>query len=225
TLIAEKEQWNQVNAVLHAIWNVKPITHYNMFDLESAIKVWLKQFRKHRVFNHGSVREMELHLRDHIEDLIANGHDEQDAFNRAVQEFGDIRGVANEELQNVRPRKSTVNFIMHNMVGNHIKVAVRKFIGQPFFTFLNVFGLAIGLSAGLLISLYVLDELSYDTMFADADRIYRINIDNRSQGEYSEYAAAPGPMAGAIATDCPQVEAVTRFRTVKSVLLREPDAV
>src|SRR5690606_9776232 len=62
-------------------------------------------------------------------------------------------------------------------------------------------------------------------MFADAGRIYRINIDNRSQGEYSEYAAAPGPMAGTIASDCPQVEAVTRFRTVKSVLLRAPDAV
>jgi putative ABC transport system permease protein len=196
-----------------------------MFDLENAIKTWLKQFRKYRSFNHASIREMELHLRDHIDDLIASGYSERDAFKLAVKDFGDIRDVANEEFQNQKPRTSAFGHVMHNMLGNHIKIAVRKFTGQPFFTLLNVFGLAIGMSAGLLIALYIVDELSFDKMFADADRVYRINIDNQTQGEYNEYAAAPGPMANVIASDCPQVEQVTRFRHVSSVLMRKPDAV
>ena len=44
-----------------------------MFDLESAIKSWLKSFSEYRSFDHGSVREMELHIRDHIDDLMAEG--------------------------------------------------------------------------------------------------------------------------------------------------------
>jgi putative ABC transport system permease protein len=72
--------------------------------------------------------------------------------------------------------------------------------------------------------LFIQDEFSFDQMFTDADRIYRINIDNRTNGEYSQYAVAPGPMAGVIDEDCPQIELVTRFRTVGSTLIRTPEA-
>ena len=63
------------------------------------------------------------------------------------------------------------------MFKNHLKIAWRSLKKQPFFTFLNTFGLAIGMSGALLIALYIHDELSYDIMFVDADRIYRINAD------------------------------------------------
>ncbi|HKL90744.1 MAG TPA: hypothetical protein VJ880_06155, partial [Allomuricauda sp.] len=61
------------------------------------------------------------------------------------------------------------------MFKNNIKIAWRSLKKQPFFTFLNIFGLAIGMAGGLLLGLYIYDELSHDTMFADADRIYRVN--------------------------------------------------
>ncbi len=69
------------------------------------------------------------------------------------------------------------------MFSNYIKIAWRSLKKQPFFTFLNTFGLAIGMAGGLLISLYIYDELSYDKMFADADRIYRINADIKFGGD------------------------------------------
>ncbi|UII31060.1 ABC transporter permease [Fulvivirga ulvae] len=191
------------------------------FDLEKAINQWLKTFRKHKAFDDGSVREMEVHLRDHIDDLLAEGYSEQEAFNFAVDEFGEIEGVADQEFMHVKRRTSFAGIHIYR---NYLKIALRGFTRQPFFTFLNIFGLAIGMAGSLLIALYIHDELSFDKMFADADRIYRVNIDNQTSGEYKEYASAPGPMGGVLIQDCPQVEQVTRFREVRSILLKRPEA-
>ncbi len=109
------------------------------------------------------------------------------------------------------------------MFKNHIKIAWRNFKKQPFFTFLNTFGLAIGMAGGLLISLYIYDELSFDTMFADANRIYRINIDNTNGGETNKYASVAAPLGPTLKRDYEQIEMVTRFRNTSSKLLRKTD--
>jgi putative ABC transport system permease protein len=107
------------------------------------------------------------------------------------------------------------------MFKNHIKIALRSIKRQPFFTFLNTFGLAIGMAGGLLISLYIYDELSYDKMFADADRIHRIDADIKFGGDAREFAVTPAPMAEALLNDFSEIELVTRFRTRGSVLVRK----
>ena len=109
------------------------------------------------------------------------------------------------------------------MFKNHIKIAWRSLKKQLFFTFLNTFGLAIGIAGGLLISLYIYDELSYDTMFADADRIHRVNADIKFGGEDRKFAVAPAPMAETIENDFSEVELATRFRTRGSMLVRKSD--
>jgi putative ABC transport system permease protein len=107
------------------------------------------------------------------------------------------------------------------MLKNHIKIAWRSLKKQPFFTFLNTFGLAIGIAGALLISLYIYHELSYDNMFADADRIHRVNADIKFGGEDRKFAVAPAPMAEAIDNDFSEVELATRFRTRGSALIRK----
>ncbi|PWL39956.1 cell division protein FtsX [Flagellimonas aquimarina] len=109
------------------------------------------------------------------------------------------------------------------MFKNHIKIAWRNLKKQPFFTFLNIFGLAIGMAGGLLISLYIYDELSFDKMFADADRIHRINVDIKFGGEAREFAVTPAPLAEAVDNDFTEVELTTRFRTRGSALIRKTD--
>lgn len=109
------------------------------------------------------------------------------------------------------------------MFKNHLKIAWRSLKRQPFFTFLNIFGLAIGIAGGLLISLYIYDELSFDKMFADADRIHRIHSDIKFGGEAREFAVAPAPMAEAVQNDFSEVELAMRFRTQGSLLLRVTD--
>ncbi|WP_430965374.1 ABC transporter permease [Spongiimicrobium sp. 2-473A-2-J] len=106
------------------------------------------------------------------------------------------------------------------MLKTYLKIAWRSLKKQPFFTFLNIFGLAIGIAGGLLISLYILDELSYDAMFADADRIHRVNADIKFGGEAREFAVTPAPMAEAVDNDFSEVELATRFRTRGSVLVK-----
>ncbi len=107
------------------------------------------------------------------------------------------------------------------MFKNYIKIAWRSLKKQPFFTSLNIFGLAIGIAGGLLISLYIYDELSYDTMFTDANRIYRVNADIKFGGPARDFAVQSAPMAATLKNDYPEVELATRFRTVGSMLLKE----
>ncbi|NND80641.1 MAG: FtsX-like permease family protein [Maribacter sp.] len=109
------------------------------------------------------------------------------------------------------------------MFKNHLKIAWRSLKKQPFFTFLNTFGLAIGIAGGLLISLYIYDELSYDRMFADADRIHRIHADIKFGGEDRKFAVTPAPMAEVAQNDFSEVELAMRFRTQGSLLLRKAD--
>ena len=107
------------------------------------------------------------------------------------------------------------------MFKNHIKIAWRSLKKQPFFTFLNTFGLAIGIAGALLIGLYIYDELSYDTMFADADRIHRVHADIKFGGEDRKFAVTPAPMAESVQNDFEEVELAMRFRTRGSMLLRK----
>ena len=107
------------------------------------------------------------------------------------------------------------------MFKNHLKIAWRSLKRQPFFTFLNTFGLAIGITGGLLISLYIYDELSFDKMFADADRIYRIDTDIKFGGAEMKSAESAAPMAETLLNDFSQVESTVRFRDRGSLLLRK----
>jgi putative ABC transport system permease protein len=107
------------------------------------------------------------------------------------------------------------------MFKNHLKIAWRSLKNQSFFTFLNTFGLAIGIAGALLISLYIYDELSFDTMFPDASRIHRLNVDIKFGGEDRKFAVTPAPMADALKNDFSEIETVTRFRTWGSALVRK----
>jgi putative ABC transport system permease protein len=107
------------------------------------------------------------------------------------------------------------------MFKNHIKIAWRSLKKQAFFTFLNTFGLAIGMAGALIISLYIYDELSYDKMFADADRIHRIDADIKFGGAEIKAAESAPPMAGALKRDYSQVESTVRFRSLGSMYVKK----
>ncbi len=110
------------------------------------------------------------------------------------------------------------------MFKNYLKIAWRSLKKQPFFAFLNTFGLAIGMAGALLISLYIHDELGFDKMFADAERIYRIDADIKFGGAEIDASQTSAPMAGTLKRDFPQVQSTVRFRDQGSMLLRKTDA-
>lgn len=107
------------------------------------------------------------------------------------------------------------------MLKNYLKIAWRNLRKHKFYSFLNIFGLSLGLASCLLITLYVVDELSFDRAFANADRIYRVNADIRFGGADMSLAVAPDPLAFTLKKDYPQVEQVVRMRENGSQLVRQ----
>ena len=111
-----------------------------------------------------------------------------------------------------------------SMFKNNIKVSWRSLKRQPFFTSLNAIGLAIGMTGALLIGLFIHDEFNFDHQFKDAERIYRVNIDNKTAGEVNKYAAVSGPLAEVMREDFPHAQLITRFRNTDSKLIRHLEA-
>src|SRR6266700_3858853 len=104
---------------------------------------------------------------------------------------------------------------------NYLKTTLRNFRKNKFYTSLNIIGLAIGLATGLLIMLYVHDELSYDKYNSKADRIYRINNEVKFGGTHAEVAQTPPLIGPEAVNEIPQVEQYTRLRPRGSLLIKK----
>ncbi|MCJ8211254.1 ABC transporter permease [Mucilaginibacter sp. RS28] len=107
------------------------------------------------------------------------------------------------------------------MFRNYIKTAFRSLKKNKGFTFINVFGLALGLAVCLLIVFYVVDELGYDRYNTKADRIYRLNNDIKFGGHEDSYAVIPAPTAAALVSEFPEVENAARFRQTGSFRVKK----
>jgi putative ABC transport system permease protein len=83
---------------------------------------------------------------------------------------------------------------------------------------INILGLSIGMATCLLISLYVLDELSYDRFHEKADRIYRLGADIKFGGSENSYAVSPAPAGAAIMQDYPFIENYARLRETSALV-------
>ena len=104
------------------------------------------------------------------------------------------------------------------MLRNYIKVAFRNMKRHKGFSFINIFGLAIGLSCSLLIFSYVLDELSYDRFHQDADRIYRIITDFKSENSEDRGLLTSYIFAKTLRENYPEKFLVTQIKLRGSVV-------
>ncbi len=79
------------------------------------------------------------------------------------------------------------------MLRNFLLITLRNFRRQKLFSFLNIFGLALGLASAILIFLYVSDELRYDTMQPYYKNTYRIGTTFvNPNGQRFDNTAGPG---------------------------------
>ncbi|WP_208394765.1 ABC transporter permease [Mucilaginibacter gilvus] len=97
------------------------------------------------------------------------------------------------------------------MLRNYFKIAWRNLTKHKAFSFINIFGLAVGIAAFWLIALYVTDELSYDRYNTKADRIVRVVQHGTWDGGGFDFAVTSAPYAGALKSDFPQVEQTARI--------------
>jgi putative ABC transport system permease protein len=109
------------------------------------------------------------------------------------------------------------------MIKNYLKVAWRNLVRKKVFSAINIFGLALGLAIFTLISLYVLDELSYDRYNELANRIYRVNTHIKVNGSEFNDKDTPAPMAGVLSTNYPGIEQAVRIAGGNDMLVKKGD--
>jgi putative ABC transport system permease protein len=107
------------------------------------------------------------------------------------------------------------------MLKNYFKIAFRNLWRNKSFSAINIFGLAIGLAVCLLITLFVIDELSYDKYNLNADRIYRVSSDFKVNGSVFNDRDSPAPMAATMMKEYPQIEVATRLRYNGKTLVKK----
>lgn len=106
------------------------------------------------------------------------------------------------------------------MVTNYLKIAFRSLVKFKGYTAINLLALALGLTAGILIMIYVFDELSFDNFHTKQDRIYRVET-SFSAGPDDEGAndANGWPIGQILRTEFPEVEAVLYTRNASHLMI------
>ena len=108
------------------------------------------------------------------------------------------------------------------MLKNYFKIAIRNITRYKVYSFINIFGLAIGIAVCVLIFLFISDELSYDRFHTKSERIYRVSRSwTNADGEVSLHLGhvAP-PFAPLLANDFPDVvENAVRMLSTDNELL------
>ena len=97
------------------------------------------------------------------------------------------------------------------MLKNYLKVSVRHLLRQPGYAFLNILGLTLGITASLLIILYLFHEVSYDNYHSKADRIYRISSDIKEPDNAFRWAVTQFPLGQTVKNEFAEVDQYVRF--------------
>lgn len=169
-----------------------------------------------------------LHLFSLDEDYDSYCGDMEEAFIKKVQHSTKIE--AHKFILNQLVR-SLPGLILSSIVGgsmmlkNYFKVAFRNLKLNKSYSFINIFGLAIGMASCILIILFVSDELNYDRFHKNYSNIFRANLDSRIGNNELKAAVTPAPMANALLEDFPQVIAATKFSGFGSYQLKYCDKV
>lgn len=107
------------------------------------------------------------------------------------------------------------------MFKNYFSIALRNLWRNKGFSAITIFGLAIGMTTCLLITLFVTDELSYDRFNKKADRIYRINADFFVNGNAFKERYTPSQLGPVLQQEYPNVENYVRFIRQGNILVKK----
>lgn len=167
--------------------------------------------------------EIQNELIDHIcsavEGEMKNGKRFIEAYHHVLHRFGHNTGLRETQQQSIQ----TINQKATIMLSNYLTIAWRNLRKQSFYSLINIFGLAVGVAASLIIVLFIVDELAYDRYNTNADRIYRVEASIKFAGNQFEMAYRPAPEAQALLEDYPEVESVVRMRPSGSYLVKQTD--
>lgn len=109
------------------------------------------------------------------------------------------------------------------MFRNYIKIAFRQLIKHKGFSIINVSGLALGMTACLLMLMFVVNETSYDNFHPKKDRIFRVITDWGKEGSRMKFAGAMPAIAPTLNEEVPEVEAAARVQHINTFIVTDAD--
>jgi putative ABC transport system permease protein len=111
------------------------------------------------------------------------------------------------------------------MIKNYFKTAIRSLSKNKGYSFLNFFGLAIGVAFAGIIFLWVEDEMNYDSSFINKDRIFQVMTNQTYDGVTRTFPSTPGPLAPALVKELPGITNACRMGRNKSLFSIDDKAV
>src|SRR5690349_3159008 len=108
------------------------------------------------------------------------------------------------------------------MLANYFRIAFRNFRNHKLFSLINIGGLAIGISAALVIYLIVQHEFSYEKFHKDGDRIYRVTSQIDFPDMELKNSGVPYPTANAMRQEMTGLDIVTHFNRADDIKVSVP---
>jgi putative ABC transport system permease protein len=106
------------------------------------------------------------------------------------------------------------------MMGNHLKIAWRNIVRHKGYSFLNIFGLAVGIACCALMMLWISHEGSFDRFHVNRDSVYRVIKETANNGQKMSDARTPYPLGPAIGGKVPGIVNYCRYQGFESQSLK-----
>lgn len=109
------------------------------------------------------------------------------------------------------------------MFRNYLKIAFRQLTKHKGFSIINISGLALGMTACLLMLMFVVNETSYDNFHPNKDRIFRVITDWGKEGSRMKFAGAMPAIAPTLNEEVPEVEVAARVRRMTKTVITDAE--
>ena len=96
------------------------------------------------------------------------------------------------------------------MIRSYIKIAWRSLKTNRLFSIVNILGLSIGLATTLVLFLFILHERSFDSMYANKDKIYRVLL-NTTEDDLETWTGSPSAVALELEANIPDIAEAGRL--------------
>ena len=97
------------------------------------------------------------------------------------------------------------------MFKNYLKIAWRNLLKNKVFSFINIFGLSVGLTCCMLITVYIYNEATYDKYHKNINQLYQLATSFVKDGKEDKTPNTPAPMAAAMKQEFPEISETTRM--------------
>jgi len=100
------------------------------------------------------------------------------------------------------------------MFSNYLKIAWRNLMKNKIFSFINIFGLSVGLTCCMLITVYLYNEVNYDKYHKNIDQLYQLATTFVKDGKEDKTPNTPAPIAAAMKQEFPEISETARLMSL-----------